>query len=514
MGDVRESWIMDSSSGISSISPDCIELPTGGTEKRHYNNGSSFSTISSPILGKSIIFAKSTPVLPSESVSGIVSSALGDCLDDDHHFVLRSTGQKRHHPFRPKSEVIQPLQPFHRSIFARYFRRSFQPHCESRSPVARLSDKYGSYVIPERRSGSYHKSMGATSKKNIASGATAVIRLVRSRDGRTLLAVKEFKKPEKGESPKAYMKRMHNEYCISKVVSNHPNIVKTLDLLIDEKGRWCTVMEYCSGGDLFTLLSEQRTAMPVMEQACLFKQLLLGLQHLHACGIAHRDIKPENLVLTANGTLKIADFGTAYVVKNVFQKESQYSYHWCGSSEFWSPEIWTLRNDKQGYDGQALDMWSAGITFFCMRFGYLPFKASFYHPPPRVQDEELDVAQPSSPAYVAAHALDSGDMEFGIYRYQRHNQDLSTCDLWTGGSPQLKMRHHKCDKQTKQANLSEQERECLAGLLDIDPMTRWTVDQALRSSWMKSGVEMCEDGALPNGWRHYHYISSGIGVGY
>jgi hypothetical protein len=115
--------------------------------------------------------------------------------------------------------------------------------CGSLGVVPLLSEKYGDYVKPEHRS---TKGMGSTSKKNIASGATAVIRLVRQRAGGRILAVKEFKKRDKSEAEREYQKRMLNEYCISKSASNHPHIVETLDLVKDEKARWCVVMEYVS----------------------------------------------------------------------------------------------------------------------------------------------------------------------------------------------------------------------------------------------------------------------------
>lgn len=113
--------------------------------------------------------------------------------------------------------------------------------CGSFGVVPLLSQKYGEYVKPENRS---TKGMGSTSKKNIASGATAVIRLVQQRTGGRILAVKEFKKRDKSEPEREYQKRMLNEYCISKSASNNPYIVDTLDLVKDEKSRWCVVMEY------------------------------------------------------------------------------------------------------------------------------------------------------------------------------------------------------------------------------------------------------------------------------
>lgn len=221
-----------------------------------------------------------------------------------------------------------------------------------------------------------------------------------------------------------------------------------------------------------------------MEQACLFKQLLLGLQHLHSLGIAHRDIKPENLVLTQGGTLKIADFGVADVVQTCFERgPPRPCYKWCGSEPFWSPEIWSLKSDNDGYDGQAFDVWSAAITFFCIRTQMLPFRAAFYTGRPNGKPPAG--AQPGSPAYVAARAADGGDEEFGLYCQQRRD-NYRTCKI-------LK-------------DLSEQEQDCIVGMLDPDPTTRFTIHQALDTVWMQT-VEMCKDGELPNGWRHYHCIS-------
>lgn len=128
--------------------------------------------------------------------------------------------------------------------------RKHWPHyrSETSSPsspsanVPKLNEKYGNYVKPSKKAST--KAAGATNKNNIGSGATAVIRLVRS-GGRTL-AVKEFRKRDKTEDEKEYLKRMHNEYCISKAVSGNINVVETMDLVVDEHDRWCTVMEYVS----------------------------------------------------------------------------------------------------------------------------------------------------------------------------------------------------------------------------------------------------------------------------
>lgn len=221
------------------------------------------------------------------------------------------------------------------------------------------------------------------------------------------------------------------------------------------------------------------------ETACLFKQLLLGLQQLHHIGIAHRDIKPENLVLTkSGGTLKITDFGVADVVQSCFESKPRPCYKWCGSEPFWSPEMWTLQDEHSPYDGRALDVWSAAITFFCMRDQRLPFGASFYHG--QIGGKKISssvAAAPGSPFVVSAQAIDGGDRDYGKYVKQR-KAGIDQCDCLAG--------------------FSDLERECMAGMLDPDPLSRWTVDQVLESPWMAS-VTVCDDhGILPNGWRHTH----------
>jgi serine/threonine protein kinase len=221
-------------------------------------------------------------------------------------------------------------------------------------------------------------------------------------------------------------------------------------------------------------------------------------------GIAHRDIKPENLILTPGGTLKIADFGVADVVQTCFEKEAHPCHEWCGSENFWSPEMWTLTTGQDPYDGRALDVWSAAVTYYCLRFHSLPFRYSFYRAPPCPKQ-----ALPGSPAMVAAQAEDHGDADYQRYLDQR-KLDPFHCDLWAGPGRRLDSQQQlDQDQRNLSSGGSEGEgmsldvRTCLSHLLDPNPKERWTVDQALECDWMVN-VELCDDGELPNGWRHYH----------
>lgn len=99
-----------------------------------------------------------------------------------------------------------------------------------------------------------------------------------------------------------------------------------------------------------------------------FKQLLLGLNYLHSLGVAHRDLKPENLLIS-KGTLRIADFGSADVFRVAWQDHSRLSDGLCGTTPYMAPEIFL----DQGYWAAPVDVWAAGIIFFCMRFDGVPF---------------------------------------------------------------------------------------------------------------------------------------------
>jgi eukaryotic-like serine/threonine-protein kinase len=89
----------------------------------------------------------------------------------------------------------------------------------------------------------------------------------------------------------------------------HPNVVAVYDAG-EEDGRPYIVMEYVEGETLADTL-RRRGPLPPEEAVELVAQACAGLEHAHAAGLVHRDVKPQNLLLRADGTLKVADFGIA-----------------------------------------------------------------------------------------------------------------------------------------------------------------------------------------------------------
>ncbi len=112
---------------------------------------------------------------------------------------------------------------------------------------------------------------------------------------------------------KAFLK----EVAVMKRLSGKPNIVTVYDGIVskgkDGKEKMYLMMEMLPGGDVEGLLKKQesRGALGIEARKLIVKQALTGLKAVHDEGIIHRDIKPENLMMTADGTVKLVDFGTA-----------------------------------------------------------------------------------------------------------------------------------------------------------------------------------------------------------
>lgn len=89
----------------------------------------------------------------------------------------------------------------------------------------------------------------------------------------------------------------------------HPNVVKVFDAGVDDDQPWM-VLELVEGPSLAEVVA-RRGPLPPGEAVALTSDVLAGLAAVHAAGLVHRDVKPANVLLTADGTAKLADFGIA-----------------------------------------------------------------------------------------------------------------------------------------------------------------------------------------------------------
>jgi serine/threonine-protein kinase len=126
-------------------------------------------------------------------------------------------------------------------------------------------------------------------------------------------------------------------------------------------------MEFVEGSSLKDLIVS-RGRLPAAAVVSIGKQLCRALEVAHEAGVIHRDIKPQNMVVEADGTLKVMDFGIARL-------QSSSDGHTragmvVGTPEYMSPE--QLRGDE--LDGRS-DLYSAGAVLYESLTGKLPLTA-------------------------------------------------------------------------------------------------------------------------------------------
>ena len=165
---------------------------------------------------------------------------------------------------------------------------------------------------------------------------------------------------------KQFVERFQREAQVLGQLS-HPHIVRVLSVGA-EGDTYYLVMEYADGESLRARLSREG-ALPFDEAARLIGQVAAGLEYAHSQGVLHRDIKPGNILIMADGTPKIADFGIAGLVGGDTAKQHlTMAGAQLGSAHYVAPE---QMKDASRVDHRA-DIYALGVLLYKVLTAELP----------------------------------------------------------------------------------------------------------------------------------------------
>ncbi|MCH9021206.1 MAG: serine/threonine protein kinase, partial [Planctomycetes bacterium] len=200
----------------------------------------------------------------------------------------------------------------------------------------------------------------------IGQGAMAVVFKAKQLSLDRIVAIKVLPK-RLSENPE-FVERFYREGRAAARL-NHPNIVQAFDVG-ESSGYHYFVMEYIDGDTIYEKVTDGR-CVPEAEALRIIIQTAGALGHAHMQGLIHRDVKPKNVMLTKDGTVKLADMGLAREVGD-YKTAAAEAGRAYGTPYYISPE--QVRGDIS-IDCRA-DVYALGATFYHMVTGKVPFDGS------------------------------------------------------------------------------------------------------------------------------------------
>lgn len=141
----------------------------------------------------------------------------------------------------------------------------------------------------------------------------------------------------------------------------HPFVIRLLSTF-ETRQNIFFCMEPLLGGSMVDHAGKPMSATAVSFYGA---EILLGLWHLHDCGVIYRDLKLENVLLDTAGHVRLADFGLA----KILDSNQNQAHTFCGTPEYVAPEM--LAGSPYG---RSVDFWSLGVLLFRLRTGSFPFR--------------------------------------------------------------------------------------------------------------------------------------------
>nr|XP_025967531.1 calcium/calmodulin-dependent protein kinase type 1G isoform X2 [Dromaius novaehollandiae] len=190
-------------------------------------------------------------------------------------------------------------------------------------------------------------------------------------------------------------------------------------------------MQLVSGGELFDRILE-RGVYTEKDASVVIHQVLTAVKYLHENGIVHRDLKPENLLYLTpeeNSKIMITDFGLSKMEQNGIMSTA------CGTPGYVAPEVLTQKPYSK-----AVDCWSIGVITYILLCGYPPF-------------------------YEETESKLFEKIKEGYYEFES--------PFWD--------------------DISESAKDFIRHLLEKNPKTRFTCEEALRHPWINGNTALHRD---------------------
>ena len=247
-----------------------------------------------------------------------------------------------------------------------------------------------------------------------------------------IVAIKSFNKQKISMNNNENKKKILYETSLMQKL-NHKNVVKILELFETEK-YMLIIMEYINCGNLFSFVKKRRK-LSEKTSKFLFRQIIQGIKYIHSKNIVHRDIKLENILIDLNNNIKICDFGISKIFDN---ENNMILFDKCGTPMYMAPEI-LLSSKENGYFAKPVDIWAAGIALYIMLSGQLPFN---------IKDEKINSSKKN---------VNNKILHFNII--------------------------HQQPKPIEK--ITDEAKDLLNGLLNKNPMKRFTIEEILNHPWLK-----------------------------
>jgi serine/threonine protein kinase/tetratricopeptide (TPR) repeat protein len=188
---------------------------------------------------------------------------------------------------------------------------------------------------------------------------------------------------------------------------NHPNIARLIDAGETDDGQPYLVMEYVEGQPLDQYCDERK--LDLRKRLQLFIDICAAVQYAHQNLIIHRDLKPANILVTADGTAKLLDFGIAKLL-NHGNGSNTVSELTRMNERLLTPEYASPEQIIGGAITTASDVYSLGIVLYRLLTGLRPYDLSGAASQLEME-RSICVADPPRPSANVQRAMQSGAAE-------------------------------------------------------------------------------------------------------